>query len=317
MFSFLNFIQSMLKKLKQNKGLWFTTLTVLSTLGIVLSMTLINFMSSNVAHKTYMKVHRVNTTHLETILDEKYDTLLSIGSMLSIHPDIVKNIKSKSDKSINAYLDTVQKTINTTVKIDPIIIRYYATDYKASLSENFDYADVVISSRTSISGVVVNKNGVRIMAITPVVDNNQTVGAIEVSQDISTVKNSFEKFGKEFVFLIDKTQLAFIDLEYKQGMIQDIDDHYKIFFHDYNSMFYTYLTHINIPKLLNEKYHVDKSFYVDAVEASDINGKIIGAYVIGETGESKDSFVSITQDLIKSVTTVALGLVISLILFMF
>lgn len=317
MFSFLNFIQSILKRIKRNKGLWFTVLTVLSTLGIAISMFLINYMSSNVAYKTYIKVHHVNSTHLETILDEKYDTLLSIGNILAIHPDIIANIKSKSDKSINSYLKKAQKTINSSTNIDPIIVHYYAKDFKASGSENFKYADVAMSSQTSITGVVVNKNGTRVMVITPIMDNNTTIGAIEVSQDISTLRNSFEKFGKDFVFLIDKSQLAFIDLKYKQGMLEDINDRYKVFFHDYNSLFYTYLTHIDLGELVHNKFHVDKSYYIDTVETVDIDGKIIGLYVIGEQGDQKDSFVNITQDLIKSVTTVALGLVISLILFMF
>lgn len=317
MFSFINFIQSILKRIKQNKGLWFTILTVVSTFGIALSMFLINFMSSNVAEKTYMKVHRVNSTHLENILDQKYDALLSISNIMSIHPDIIANIKSRSDKSINTYLQMAQKTINEAVGMDPIKIHYYAKDFRASTSENFKYADVVIASQTAISGIVVNKIGTRVLVMTPVIDNNQTIGAIEISQDISSVKNTFEKFGKDFVFLIDKSQLVYIDLEFKQGMLQDINEQLKIFFHDYSPTFYTYLMHVDYEMLRQEKYHVDKSYYINYNEAVDIDGKVIGGYVIGEQGEENDSFVNITQDLIKSVTTVALGLVISLILFMF
>ncbi|MFT7861164.1 MAG: hypothetical protein ABXS93_09590, partial [Sulfurimonas sp.] len=179
------------------------------------------------------------------------------------------------------------------------------------------YADVVMTSQSSISGIVVNKIGTRIMVMTPVMDNNKTIGAIEISQDISSIKNNFAKFGKDFVFLTDKSQLPYIDLEYKQGMLEEINEQFQIFFHDYDPTFYTYLTHIDFMKLSEEKFHVDKSYYVDINEAIDIDGKVIGQFVIGERGKEQESFVNITQDLIKSVTTVALGLVISLILFMF
>ncbi|MFT7860740.1 MAG: hypothetical protein ABXS93_07370, partial [Sulfurimonas sp.] len=137
MFSFINFIQSLIKKMKQNKGLWFTTLTLVSTFGILASMFLINYMSNNVAQKIYMKVHRVNSTHLENILDQKYDTLLSISEVIAIQPDITANINSKSDKSINDYLETAQETINKTLGSDPVMVHYYAKEFKASKSENF------------------------------------------------------------------------------------------------------------------------------------------------------------------------------------
>ncbi|MBD3793138.1 MAG: hypothetical protein IE889_03120 [Campylobacterales bacterium] len=317
MFSFINLLQSLANRMKKNKGLWFTMLTLLSTVGIILSMFLINYMSSNVAHKIYMKIHRVNATHLENILDQKYDTLLSISDILAIQPEIAANIKSKSDKSINNYLESVQTTINKTLGSDPVLVHYYAKDFTATKSENFKYANIVMASQTSISGIVVNKIGTRIIVMTPVMDNNETIGVIELSQDISSVKNDFAKFGKDFVFLIDKSQLPFIDLSFKQGMLEDINEQLKIFFHQYDAGFYTYLTHIDFVQLNQDKFHVDKSYYIDTTEALDIDGKNIGQFVIGERGAQEDSFVTITQDLIKSVTTVALGLVISLILFMF
>jgi hypothetical protein len=131
------------------------------------------------------------------------------------------------------------------------------------------------------------------------------------------VKNTFDRLGKEFVFILDKSQLVFMNLESKQGMTQDIDEKYKIFFHEYNSQFYTNLRKINLEKLQREKYAIDENYYTTYEETVDINGKSVGLFLIGEEAGSANSFVNITKNLIGSVTTVALGLVISLILFMF
>ena len=274
-------------------------------------------MTSDVAKKTYLEVHRVDTTQLNNTLDMHYDSLLSVGGIIAIHPDLIANIKTQSDQSVNDLLGMATKTINERVNIDPVNVSYYAKEYKSTNAQNGTYAELVISSQTSITGIVVNTTGVRLIAITPVVENNQTIGAIEVSQSISAVKNTFDRLGKEFVFILDKSQLVFMDLESKQGMTQDIDEKYKIFFHNYSSKFYTNLRKIDLEVLQREKYFIDENYYTTVAETVDINGKSIGLFVIGEEAGSANSFVNITNNLISSVTTVALGLVISLILFMF
>ena len=317
MFSFVNFLQSILRKLQKNKGVWFTILTVASVVGVLVSISLMNIMTSDVSEKTYMKVHEVETTQLENILDSKYDSLLSIGGVVSIHPDVIANIKSKSDKSVNDLLTNIAKTINERVNIDPVLIRYYATDYTSTLAENTKYADLVMSTTTSISGIVVNSNGVRLIGITPVVDGNVTIGAIEVSQDIASLKNIFDNLGKEFAFILNKSQMVFVDLETKQGNTQDISDKYKIFFHKYNPQFFTNIRKIDLEKLQQKKYNITPNYYTTYEETVNINGKPIGLFIIGESSAEANSFVNITKNLISSVTTVALGLVISLILFMF
>lgn len=317
MFSFINFIQSSFNKLKRNKGLWFTFLTVSSISGVLISITLMNIMTSDVAKKTYLEVHRVDTVQLDNVLDFRYDSLLAVGGVLSIHPDIVANIKTKSDKSINDLLEKTTTTINDRVNLDPIAISYYAKSYKSTKSQNTTYADLAMNTQTSVTGIVVNSDGVRLIAITPIVDANTTIGAIEISQSIASVKNTFDRLGKEFAFILAKSQLVFMDLETKQGMTQDINDKYKIFFHHYNPQFFTNIRKINLDELQNEKYIVDDNYYTTYNEAVDINGKFIGLFMIGEEAASANSFVNITKNLIGSVTTVALGLVISLILFMF
>ncbi len=317
MFSFINFLQSILRKLQKNKGVWFTILTVASVIGVLVSISLMNIMTTDVSKKTYMEVHEVEITQLDNILDTKYDSLLSMGGVIAMDPDVIANIKSKSDKSLNDRLSNIAKNINERVNIDPIIVRYYAKDYTSTLGENTKYADLVMSTTTSISGIVVDSNGIRLIGITPILDANVTIGAIEVSQDVASLRNTFESLGKEFAFILNKSQMVFIGLETKQGNTQDISEKYKIFFHKYNPQFFTNIRKINLEKLQQTKYNITPSYYTTYEEAVNINGKPIGLFIIGESAQEANSFVNITKNLISSVTTVALGLVISLILFMF
>ena len=69
--------------------------------------------------------------------------------------------------------------------------------------------------------------------------------------------------------------------------------------------------------MLSSGYYVDDQFYRTVQKVSDINGNVIGAIVLGQTVANSGAFVNIVDKMTKTVTTVALGLVISILLFMF
>ena len=69
--------------------------------------------------------------------------------------------------------------------------------------------------------------------------------------------------------------------------------------------------------MLDTGYSVDDTYFRSAQKISDINGNIIGVIVFGETVAGSGAFVNIVHNMTKTVTTVALGLVISILLFMF
>ena len=316
MFSFVKFLQSVKVYMKQRKWLWFTALTAASAVGILSSMIFINSMTFNVAHKTYLEEHRLDTNLLDNFLVTRYETLLTVGNIVSIDPKIKNKIKSKSDKELVRYLETITNNINAK-STTPIKVKYYANTYKASGSQNDEFAGLVMSSKQNISGIVSNKDGIRLIGITPVEDGNGTIGAIEISQSIHSLKIDFERLGKEFIFVLNKNQLVFLDIAHKTDTYHDIDDTYKISFHNYDSKFYQNLQRLNIEEIIEEKYSANKNFYTTYDEAMDLNGRQIGLFFIGESSESSSSFVSITKNMINQITTVALGLVISLILFIF
>ena len=317
MFSFVKTLQSIRTYMKSKKWLWFSMLSFGSAAGVLISMMFINMMTKDVAHQTYMEEHRMESNLLYGYVTARYDSLLSIGAIISIHPEIKQHIEEKADTTLNDLLNSIAKGINDNTNNSPITVKYYAKDYKATRSENQEFADLVISSSQNISGIAVNKDGVKLVAITPVTKDKKVIGAIEVSQSIHALKLDFERLGKEFVFVLDKNQLVFLDIAHKTDVYSEINEHYKVAFHEYDSKFYTNLQKLDVPALVENKYFNDAQFYTTYNEAIDLNGREIGLFFIGESSKNANSFVQITKNMINSVTTVALGLVISLILFMF
>lgn len=317
MFSFVKSIQSIVNYMKSKKWLWFTALSFGSAAGVLISMLFINMMTKDVAEQTYMEEHRLESNLLFGYITTRYDSLLSVGGILSINPDIIGRIDEKADSTLIDLLEKISKNINDKINISPIEIKYYASSYKASKSENLEFADLVMSSGQNISGIAVNKNGVRLIGIAPVYKEKKVIGAIEVSQSIHALKLDFERLGKEFVFVLNKNQLVFLDIAHKTDTYSDVDEMYKVAFHEYDSKFYTNLQKLNIPDIVKNKFISDAQYYTTYDEAIDLNGRQIGLFFIGESAENANSFVQITKNMINSVTTVALGLVISLILFMF
>jgi hypothetical protein len=317
MFSFIKWVQVTLSRLQRHKGVWFTTLTTVSTLGILLSIYIINTMTSNVAHQTYLEERRVDVSQLDSLIFGYYDNLLNYGSIISINDELINGVKNRDSKKVNTLLNKITTTINNNANISPLGLRFYVKDYKIEGNQNYDIADMVIETQQSTSGIVVNRDGVRILGIVPVMENNVTIGALEVTQSIHVLKEEFEIRGKEFTFILSSPQLVFLDLEHKQGNYKKINDDFSVAFHKYDSSFYLNVSKLDFEILRHEKYFNDAQFYTTYDDVYDIHGNVIGMVLMGEDSDSSNSFVKITKNMINSVTTVALGLIISLILFMF
>ena len=317
MFSFVKFLQSFKTFIKTKKWMWFTALTAASAAGVLGSMIFISSMTTDVASKTYLEEHRLDTNLLDNFLISRYDSLLAIGSILTLAPLVQANIKSENDAQMIVFLNQKAESINNKTNISPLKIKYYAKDYEASGSQNKEFAELVMSSNQNISGIVANRDGIRLIGITPITDGNSTIGAIEVSQSIHSLKIDFERLGKEFIFVLNKNQLVFLDIAHKTDTYHDIDEVYKVAFHNYDSKFYQNLQRLDIEDIKLRKYEANKEFYTTYDETIDLNGRQIGLFFIGESSTGGSSFVQITKNMINQITTVALGLVISLILFIF
>ena len=71
MFSFIKALQNFFSNLKKKKGLWFTTLTVLSIIGISVSMYLLSNMTTSIAKEVYINMSSTYINNLEDKIEDK------------------------------------------------------------------------------------------------------------------------------------------------------------------------------------------------------------------------------------------------------
>jgi len=72
-----------------------------------------------------------------------------------------------------------------------------------------------------------------------------------------------------------------------------------------------------LDSFINNNYFIDDTFYRTYKIINDINGAEIGMLLLGEQVDNEEGFVHLADNMTKTVTTVALGLVMSIMLFMF
>ena len=178
MFSFIKWFQDLSSKIKKNKGLWFTTLSILSTSGILITMTLIHQLTNSVAKETYLEERRIDLQLVDALLAKHYDKLLSFSATFSADKDVIKYFKKKNEKNLQDRLNTIISTVNNVTTDSIQSTYYYAENQKKNISKNEKFAQIVIDSKQNISGVVINSDGVKIIAIIPIIENNQTLGAL-------------------------------------------------------------------------------------------------------------------------------------------
>lgn len=134
------------------------------------------------------------------------------------------------------------------------------------------------------------------------------------------MKTIFSKFDQVFLFAMDKKMIGQLSLEAKQNPYEDLFNNLKVERSRYNGTFQASILKDGdeaFDELAKNKYYVDDVYYKTYEKISDINGVDIGAVIIGEQIDGSSAFVNIVDNMTKTVTTVALGLMISILLFMF
>lgn len=317
MFSFIKWLQGSFQKLKRNKGLWFTTITVLSSAGIITAMVVISTMSTSVAKQTYKEEKRLNLIQLNGYFHTQYEDLEKTASFLAFDPRIIANIKRRRFTIAYKLLGTIQKHINAHEDEYLTKLEIYPKNLKKKKGFNSTLSEVITDTKETIEGIVVNPDGVFMMVMVPIMDKNNTIGALEVRRSIHAVIQTAEVVEKEFAFILDKNMLSTINLQHKSGKYRDINEQYSILYKHYTTNFLPHIEKLDMKQLRQDKFYRDSNFFTNYQELTDVSGKPIGLAFIGESVANANSFVHIAQNMISSVTTVALGLVISLILFMF
>ena len=315
MFSFLKKIKFLTDKLQKNKALWFTFLSIISTLGIILSMYFITRITSGTEKEIYQN-EAVNYARFYTnSLSLKYNRLYEVGYVVANDTRIIDAAKKKDTKLSNTIALYIQDSINMFAKNEKIFIKVYL--FNTPEIENSQLAKLSAVQKVELSGIMIDKDGVFLKAAIPIMEKNTILGTVELKQHLYTLNNYFQSDGKEFAFLLKSDMLEKIDTQTRIGEWKKIDARYSVSKGVYTNKFYTDFIMHPTEELFKKEYIKDEDYFIVYQKVYDSAGREIGLAIFGEDAKKASSFVQITKSLVNSVITVALGLVISMILFMF
>jgi hypothetical protein len=178
----------------------------------------------------------------------------------------------------------------------------------------------IITSKMPIFGSEVLADGIFLVYLYPLIKDGNVFGVIEIKESIHNLRAMFTRENSEYTFILDKKMLTFISLESKTGKYKDVNQTYTIENTRYDTRFAGLLSEIKddtFKIFLENKYLVADGYYRSVKKVTDINGVDIGLIIVGESTELSGGFVNIADNMTKQVTTVALGLIIAIILFLF
>jgi hypothetical protein len=159
-FSFIKAIQNLLSKLKMNKGLWFTVLTIISVIGISSSMYLLTTMTSNISEEVYANMSTTYKNNLQYKFEDKQKEFKKIIIGLRANDTFKNNLENKQ------IVDTVLASYNKALieaGFDSISLTYYSTLNQTNQYRNI--INTVINRKTSSFGVEVLSDGPSVIYI--------------------------------------------------------------------------------------------------------------------------------------------------------
>ena len=316
MFSFIKAIQNLLSELKKKKGLWFTILTISSISGIFISMYLLTSMTSNISQEVYANMSVTYKNNLDYKFEDKQKELRSIILGLKVNDTFKNNLENK--QVIDAVIDTYNKTLVAS-GLDSISLTYYSTVNQTNQYRNI--INSVINRKIATFGVEVLSDGPNVVFLEPILSGENVVGVVEIKESLISIKKDFERNKQSiFVFLMQEKMMANLAIDAKNGRYRPVVDDLRVEEQKYDGGFFANVIEEGedgFKDLKNKGYSVNKEYFKTYKEILDVNGVTVGYVLIGEQVQGNGGFVNIVDNMTKSVTMIALGLVISILLFMF
>ena len=317
MFSFFKFIQNTIKNLKQNKGLWFTILAVLSITGIFLSLYLLTHMTETASKDVYKSISK---TYDKNFDNKFYIKELEFGKILlsvNSNENLITNIQENNLVEVGNIIDNYNNDFQGR-GFESLELSFYPVVNQVNQYRNS--VNSVITSKSKLFGLEVLLDGVYFVQLHPIVRDDEVLAIIEIKEKLEILRRLYINEDSLFVFLIEGRMLNRLSIEARNGNYREVVNDLFVQEKKYDNQFYTKIIENGeeaYSKMLKDGFYVDDQFYRTAKKISDVNGNVIGTVVLGQTVSNSGAFVNIVDNMTKTVTTVALGLVISILLFMF
>ena len=316
MFSFIKALQNFFSNLKKKKGLWFTTLTILSIIGISVSMYLLSNMTTSIAKEVYINMSSTYINNLEDKIEDKKNEYRRIILGLQTNDTFKDNLNNKL--VIDSILENYNKNLSE-MGFGQITLSFYSISNQINQYKNI--VNTVISRKTSSFGFEVLADGPNIVYLFPIIIDSNVVGVVEIKENIISLKNDIERSKQTiFLFLLQEKMMNNLSDDLKNRRYRILVDGLRVEEQKYDSSLVSNVAEggqEEIKELKNNGYLVNDVYFKTYKEVVDVNGVTIGYIIMAEKVQGSNGFVNIVDNMTKSVTLVSLGLVISILLFMF
>lgn len=317
MFSFFKFLQNTIKDLKKKKGLWFTILALLSIIGIFLSLYILMSMTENVSKDVYANISSTYNKNYKNRVNKKELNLKKLATSIKSNSLLIDNIQKNDLIAVGNDIGSYNKSFKDTGFLDLELLFYPVIN---QINQYRNSINAVITSKANAFGIEVLPEGIFFIYIEPIIIDDKLVGVIEIKEELHNLKAEYSKDDVIFLFLLEEKMLNKLSIKSRNGKYKEVLEEMHVEEIKYNGQFVGKIIESGKDKykqMLEVSYDVDDAYFRTVQKISDINGNVIGVIILGETVADSGAFVNIVDSMTKTVTTVALGLVISILLFMF
>lgn len=314
MFSFIKALERFFSNLKAKKGLWFTILTIVSILGITTSMYLLGSMTESIAKDVYVNMSKTYTNKLDTEISDKQKELKKMSLALKLNNRFISNLNNPIE--LNPFIDEYNGYLESN-GFNNLKIYYYST--VSQINQYRTSINTVINRKEASYGFEIVNDGPSLVYLEPIVLNGNILGILEVRDNLFSLKADLERNSGLFLFLLEEKMLPNLSIDFREGKYRTVIDTLKIEESRYDGQFFGSIIEEGkdlFDALKSDGFVVNEEYFKTSKRITDINGVQIGYIILGEK-VGKGAFVSIVDNMTKSVTMVALGLVISILIFMF
>ncbi len=306
MFSFIKWFSNLIQKARRNKGLWFTILTTFALIGIFVSLFFVNFLVNDVAKKTYE--------------NQKVNYSLELKSILELQNRVVLSAATSIAQNSNIHLLFKSDDLNKTAKLKAIA-DIYANNLNKNLNSKYFKVHFTYDSKTvdtkKLNGVFIKQDGAYIGAKLPLSTHNGVRLSVEVDEKLNSLYELLKKEKKDIAFLLNSGAMSHIDPKIKKDQYIQIYDKYYVNHKVFDEEFIANMKNADFKQFERDGYIKNMNYFFVYEKLYDHNGQDLGVMVIGKKIVEKNSFVNLIKNLVNSVTIVAIGLIISMILFLF
>ncbi len=318
MFGLVLKFQAFMERLKKNKGLWFTTLTTVAVLGMIITLYYLNSMTTRAAKNLYEATNASYFYDLDAKVGDVTQKLEISATLLAANQAFVASLAAPATATpqLKKVADDLSK-----ISKSQVVAEFYARNLvKVASSEDnaklngvpYDYSkglQKVIATNQPVSGIEYQDGQVYIRALYPVAN-----GVLAIKKSTDFLVDIYAGNEKIFQVLLDKDLLDMKKVqEYKN---QKIGKNFISVQSKTDTYFLDKLGGWDVDKIITDKYVLADEYFVLAKPILDVDGKRLGVVIIGEQVLKDNGLPKMVKGISTGLTTAALGLVVALLVLM-